>query len=202
MLAPPRDLIATPQLEFELGGLQPDTMYKIKITVILKDLHNTPSSQVLQVRTLPRCEYRPSPGGEWVRGLSWDSNCLNAALPCVPTAAPTTTQPPQIRVDAELAVAEVNATWARLSWRKAKPFEINYIDGVQLRYKEIDGKVYAATPLIHRAVTSYTLEGLRPDTQYEVGIYFIPFTGQTTELLSERTVTFTTGIENGEKGEP
>lgn len=58
-------------------------------------------------------------------------------------------------------------------------------------------QVYAATPLIHRAVTSYTLEGLRPDTQYEVGIYFIPFTGQTTELLSERTVTFTTGIENG-----
>ncbi|XP_034249590.1 putative epidermal cell surface receptor isoform X2 [Thrips palmi] len=165
VLAPPRDLIATPQLEFELGGLQPDTVYKIKITVILKDLHNTPSSQVLQVRTLPR-------------------------------STPTTTQPPQIRVDAELAVAEVNATWARLSWRKAKPLEINYIDGVQLRYKEIDGKVYAATPLIHRAVTSYTLEGLRPDTQYEVGIYFIPFTGQTTELLSERTVTFTTGIEN------
>ncbi|XP_052133132.1 putative epidermal cell surface receptor, partial [Frankliniella occidentalis] len=165
VLAPPNDLIATPQLEFELGGLQAETVYKIKITVILRDLHNTPSSKVLKVRTLPR-------------------------------SAPATTQPPQIPVDAELTVAEVNASWARLTWRKATPFEINFIDGVQLRYKEIDGKVYAATPLIHRAVTSYTLEGLRPDTQYEVGIYFIPFTGQTTELLSERTVTFTTGIEN------
>lgn len=165
VLAPPGDLIATPQLEFELGGLQPDTVYKIKVTVVLRDLGTTPSSQVLQVRTLPR-------------------------------STPATTQPPQIPVDAELTLAEVNATWARLTWRKATPFEINFIDGVQLRYKEIDGKVYAATPLIHRAVTSYTLEGLRPDTQYEVGIYFIPFTGQTTELLSEKTVTFTTGIEN------
>lgn len=38
-------------------------------------------------------------------------------------------------------MAEVNATWARLTWRKATPFETNFIDGVQLRYKEIDGKV-------------------------------------------------------------
>ncbi|KAK3924771.1 Putative epidermal cell surface receptor [Frankliniella fusca] len=171
VLAPPNDLIATPQLEFELGGLQPDTVYKIKITVILRDLHNTPSSK--------------------------DDLDTNAQLSLSHSQPPPPPRSPRRSpIDAELTVAEVNASWARLTWRKATPFEINFIDGVQLRYKEIDGKVYAATPLIHRAVTSYTLEGLRPDTQYEVGIYFIPFTGQTTELLSERTVTFTTGIEN------
>jgi len=58
-------------------------------------------------------------------------------------------------------------------------------------------QVYSATPLIHRAVTSYTLDGLRPDTKYVAGIVFVPFADQTTELQSPQTVTFTTGIENG-----
>ncbi|XP_021921716.1 putative epidermal cell surface receptor isoform X2 [Zootermopsis nevadensis] len=165
VLAPPGDLIATPQLEFELGDLTPDTQYKIKITVILRDLHNSPSSKILSVHTPP-------------------------------SATPTTTLPPQIPVDVELTVIDVNSTWARLMWRKFSEFELQFIDGVQLRYKERAGKVYAATPLIHRAVTSYTLEDLRPNTEYEVGIFFIPFPGQTTELIAERTAQLSTADVN------
>ncbi|CAG2069560.1 unnamed protein product, partial [Timema podura] len=80
-------------------------------------------------------------------------------------------------------------------WRKFSEYELQFIDGVQLRYKDINGKVYAATPLIHRAVTSYTLEGLKPSTQYEVGIFFIPFPGQTTELQAEKVLKVTTQEE-------
>lgn len=156
VLAPPGDLIATPQLEFELGDLIPDTQYKIKVTVILRDLHNSPTSKILSVRTPP-------------------------------AAAPITTLPPQIPLDVGLSVVDVNATWARLMWRKFTEFELQFIDGVQLRYKEKEGKVYAATPLIHRAVTSYMLGDLRPHTEYEVRIFLIPFPGQTTELIAERT---------------
>jgi len=57
------------------------------------------------------------------------------------SAEPATTLPPQIPIEPDLTVIQVNSTWARLTWRKASPFELQFIDGVQLRYKEIDGKV-------------------------------------------------------------
>ncbi|XP_075222486.1 stranded at second transmembrane protein isoform X2 [Lycorma delicatula] len=164
VLAPEDDLIATPELEFQLGGLQPDTSYKIKIAVVLRDLQNSPASKILTVKTPP------------------------------PLSA--TTLPAMIPVEPDLRIAEINSTWARLVWRKFTDHELQFIDGVQLRYKETDDKVYAATPLIHRAVTSYILEGLKPDSQYEVGIFFIPFAGQTTELTAQRTLHLSTSIEN------
>ncbi|XP_066992928.1 putative epidermal cell surface receptor isoform X2 [Anabrus simplex] len=159
VLAPPKDLIATPQLEFSLGGLQPDTEYRIKITVILRDLHNSPSSSVVAVRTLP---------------------------------APSTTLPPVIAVQPNLSAAEANSSWITVTWRKFDDFELQLIDGIQLRYKELDDKVYSTTPLIHRAVTSYVLEGLKPSTTYEIGIFFIPFPGQSTELQADSAIQVTT----------
>lgn len=162
VLAPPDDLIATPELEFKLENLQPDTEYKIKITVVMRDLQNSPASQILTVKTPPTSQ----------------------------------ASPPVIPVDPELHVVSSNSTSATVSWRKFTERELHFIDGVQLRYKEIEGKVYQATPLIHRAVTSYTIEDLKPESQYEVGILLIPFPGQTTELQAQKTVHLSTSIEN------
>lgn len=53
----------------------------------------------------------------------------------------STTLPPEIPIDAGLAVAEVNSTWMRVTWRKFSEYELQFIDGVQIRYKELDGKV-------------------------------------------------------------
>ncbi|XP_018372866.1 PREDICTED: putative epidermal cell surface receptor isoform X1 [Trachymyrmex cornetzi] len=164
VFAPPNDLIATPQLEFELGDLKPMTEYKVKIMVKLKDLTNSPTSKIYNVRTLEK-------------------------------RVEVTTLPPQIPIDAELRIAETNSTWVNVIWKKFTEYELQFIDGVQLRYKEYDSKVYAATPLIHRAVTNYVIENLKPSTTYEVGIYFIPFPGQLTELISEKTFQITTFME-------
>jgi len=159
VFAPPNDLIATPQLEFELGDLKPMTEYKVKITMKLKDLTNSPTSKIYNVRTLEK-------------------------------HVEVTTLSPQIPIDAELRIAETNSTWVNVIWKKFTEYELQFIDGVQLRYKEYDSKVYAATPLIHRAVTNYIIENLKPLTTYEIGIYFIPFPGQLTELISEKTVKY------------
>ncbi|XP_019877243.2 putative epidermal cell surface receptor isoform X2 [Aethina tumida] len=163
VFAPPNDLIATPQLEFDLLDLKADTEYKIKITITLRDLHNTPSSRVYKIRTLKDVQ--------------------------------TTTLPPMIPIEPDLAITDINATWVTVVWRKFTEYELQFIDGVQLRFKEIDGKIYAATPLIHRAVTTYTLENLKPNTKYEIGIFFIPFPGQLTELHAENMLHFTTANE-------
>ncbi|XP_028134992.2 putative epidermal cell surface receptor isoform X2 [Diabrotica virgifera virgifera] len=163
VFAPPNDLIATPSLEFDLQDLKPNTEYKIKITITLRDIHTTHSSRIYKIKT--------------------------------PRDIVATTLPPMIPIEPELAITDINSTWVTVVWKKFDENELRFIDGVQLRFREIDGKIYAATPLIHRAVTSYTLEKLKPNTKYEIGIFFIPFPGQLTELHAEHMLHFTTANE-------
>lgn len=59
-------------------------------------------------------------------------------------------------------------------------------------------QVYQDTPLIHRQVTTYTIEGLKPNSTYKVNLLLIPFPGQSTELQSERSLEVRTTSDNGE----
>lgn len=100
MFAPPGDLIATTQLEFDLLDLASDTEYRIKITITLRDLHNTPQSRIYSIKT-PK-----------------DTS---------------STLPPMIPIEPDLAIADINATWVNVVWRKFTEYELQFIDGVQLR---------------------------------------------------------------------
>ncbi|XP_071453610.1 putative epidermal cell surface receptor isoform X2 [Hetaerina americana] len=176
IVSTPGDLIETRRLEYTLPsfngktGLQPNKVYRIRIMLLLRDLRNSPSSRIFTVQT---------PSGNQVN---------------------TTQLPSQIEVDVELGIAEVNATWARFVWRKFNDFELQFIDGVQLRYKEIEGKVYSTTQLLHRATVSYTLEGLRPSSTYEVSLLLVPFPDQKTELIARETLHITTAAEKDPYG--
>ncbi|XP_061393214.1 putative epidermal cell surface receptor [Musca vetustissima] len=162
IFAPPEDLIATSQMEFDLPGLEPNSLYKIKITLILRDLNSQPTSSIYTVKTPAERTITPPPPPSDYRP---DFQDIFKSVE-----------------DPELNVSESNSTWLHLTWKKLSDDHLDYVDGIQLRYKELTGMIYSSSPLIHRSLTSYTIENLQPDTGYEIGLYYIPFPGHGAEM--------------------
>ncbi|CAD6995970.1 unnamed protein product [Ceratitis capitata] len=164
IFAPPEDLIATSQMEFDLPGLEPNSLYKVKITLILRDLNAQPSSPILTVTTPADRTITPPPH---ISDYRPDFKDVFKNID-----------------DPELNVSETNSTWLQLTWKKIVDEQLEYVDGIQLRYKELTGQIYSSTPLVHRSLTSYTIENLQPDTGYEIGLFYIPLAGHGGELLA------------------
>ncbi|CAG0885187.1 unnamed protein product [Darwinula stevensoni] len=104
-----------------------------------------------------------------------------------PPHVPTTSLPSKLNVDANLEFRNLQPTSVFILWRKFRPFERQFIDAIQLRYRNRDenSQVPKMTPLLHPENTEYELRGLTPDTEYEVDIAFSPFPNQTTDLVSD-----------------
>jgi hypothetical protein len=159
IFAPPEDLIATSQLEFELAGLEPNSEYKVKIILILRDLNAQPSSQIYTVQTPPERTITPP------------------SIPHEHFHPTIMTDLSEHVADPEFQANEINATFVKFTWNKIPEDEIEFVDAIQIRYREPNDQIYSATPFIHRTVTSYTLENLKPETSYEVNLFYIPFGG-------------------------
>lgn len=159
-------------MEFELPGLEPNSEYRVKINLILRDLNSQPSSQIYTVRTQAEHQITPptfTDDGDYQQR---------------PIQRPTMSEILKNLDNVDLKASDTNSTWMRLSWKKLSDEELVYVDGIQIRYKEVSGMIYDATPLLHRTLTSYAIENLKPETAYEFGLFFIPFPGHGAELLA------------------
>lgn len=132
IFAPPEDLIATSQLEFELTTLEANSEYRVKIALILRDLPASPSSLIYKVRTPAEHSITPPSINNYHTNHLPTNDILENLT------------------DPDLRANEINSTFIRLVWNKIPDDAVQYMDGIQLRYKEISEKVYMATPLIHR----------------------------------------------------
>lgn len=157
-------------MEFELPHLEPNTEYRVKIILMLHDVNSQPQSKIYLVRTPAEAIITPP-------------SIIDLDQPQQPAIGISSMADILKYIqDLELRTIEVNSTWARLAWRKLIDDELLYVDGMQIRYKELGGIIYEATPLIHRTINSFTIENLKPETAYEFGLYFIPFPGHGAEL--------------------
>ncbi|XP_049877919.1 putative epidermal cell surface receptor isoform X2 [Pectinophora gossypiella] len=95
-------------------------------------------------------------------------------------------------IDCRLSVVDVNDTAAHVSWRHFTEEELQFIDGVQVRYRPVGTPIYSMTELLHHSRSIAELHELRPGTQYEASMILVPPPRATTELHDPGRVEFTT----------
>ncbi|XP_069993704.1 uncharacterized protein sas isoform X4 [Penaeus vannamei] len=108
------------------------------------------------------------------------------------TTPSTTTPLPRLDVNAELYATEVSKTTAKISWRRFNAYELQYIDGVQVKYAEKDKLIPNISPLLHRDSNQMELRDLQPGTNYTVDLVFFTREDQTTQVSNTQPITFMT----------
>lgn len=142
-------------LSYSLTGLTGNTAYVARLRQLAQLTKQVFTSQTLNFRTLaPSADEKQLPA-KWY-------------------------------VDAELQASSISQRSAQIRWRKLNETVLKYVDGIQLRYRDLDAnaQVWTMTPFIHRELSHYRLDELKPDTSYQVDIVLMPFQNQSTEVVS------------------
>ncbi|KAK8394527.1 hypothetical protein O3P69_006595 [Scylla paramamosain] len=108
------------------------------------------------------------------------------------TDPPTTTPLPRLDIDAELYASEITKTSAKVSWRSFSDYELQYIDGVQVKYTQKNNLIPKFSQLFHHNNDQMDLRDLQPDSTYTVDLVFITHENQTTKVTNTKPITFTT----------
>ncbi|XP_034833884.1 putative epidermal cell surface receptor isoform X1 [Maniola hyperantus] len=96
------------------------------------------------------------------------------------------------KIDCKLTVVDVNDTTAHVTWRHFTEEELQFIDGIQVRYRPTGTPIFSMTELLHHSRSAAELHDLRPGSRYEASLVLIPPPRATTELYDPENVEFTT----------
>ncbi|KAM3962555.1 LOW QUALITY PROTEIN: stranded at second [Aphomia sociella] len=108
----------------------------------------------------------------------------------LPTIAPI--EEKRREIDSRLTVLDVNDTSAHMSWRHFTEEELQFIDGIQVRYRPVGTPIYSMTELLHHSRSTAELHDLRPGSRYEASLVLVPPPRAVTELHDPGRVEFTT----------
>ncbi|XP_042895339.1 uncharacterized protein [Parasteatoda tepidariorum] len=161
----PKRLFDSPNIEYILNALRPNTTYFLQVKIKIDALSGGPESELFKLR-----------------------------MPEEVIVTTTTTVPPMMIIEANPEAHVIDAKTVRISWRNFDLKEKKYIYAMQLKYKlknEADDK-WITTPMIHRDVTSYFLHDLEPAADYIVDVVFMPPKDVPTKIVSGKGVEFRT----------
>ncbi|XP_050740420.1 uncharacterized protein LOC127010411 isoform X2 [Eriocheir sinensis] len=165
VLVPMGSIITQSEWDHILSGLEPATEYTLQV--------------VLQVQ-----------GTEPIQSHTFTYTTMEEA-----TTPPTTTPLPRLDIDAELYASEITKTSAKVSWRTFTDYELQYIDGVQVKYTQKNNLIPKFSQLFHRNNDQTDLRDLQPGSTYTVDLVFITDQNQTTKVTNTNPITFTTLTE-------
>ncbi|GFW97730.1 putative epidermal cell surface receptor [Trichonephila clavipes] len=166
----PKRLFDSPNIEYILNALRPNTTYFLQVKIIIDALQGGPQSELFKLK-MPE-----------------------EIVPTTTTTTTTTTVPPMMIIDPKAEAHIIDAKTVRISWRNFEPQEKKYIYALQLKYKlqnEAEDK-WITTPMIHRDVTSYFLHDLEPSADYIVDVLFTPPKDVPTKIVSTKGIKFKT----------
>ncbi|XP_072930101.1 putative epidermal cell surface receptor isoform X4 [Epargyreus clarus] len=155
-----------------------------------------------EVLTTPRLEFRLTglkPSTTYrIRGKLYlhnlpvepESDVYSIRTQDLPTLPPV--EEKRREIDSKLTVVDVNDTTAHVSWRHFTEEELQFIDGIQVRYRPMGTPIYSMTELLHHSRSTAELQELRPGSRYEASLVLIPPPRATTELLDPARIEFTT----------
>ncbi|XP_073950661.1 stranded at second transmembrane protein isoform X2 [Choristoneura fumiferana] len=95
-------------------------------------------------------------------------------------------------INSRLTVLDVNDTVAHVSWRRFTEEELQFIDGIQIRYRPVGTPIYSMTELLHHSRAAATLRELRAGSHYEASLVLVPPPRAATELVDPAVLEFTT----------